>query len=126
MGQFCYVNAAVAKHFDNVFTIIKTEVVITEKQIAHIKERHPQDYERFSEAIPQVLSDPDYIIEANKPNSVVIMKRLENGEHFRLILRLKAAHDPIDYINSIISFWKLDKRRYDNYIRNKNILYKSE
>ena len=30
--------------------ILTDEVVITEKQILHIKERHHNDYERFSES----------------------------------------------------------------------------
>ena len=31
------------------------EVIITDKQIQHIKERHPNDYERFAEFFPQIL-----------------------------------------------------------------------
>ncbi len=34
------------------------EVIITDKQIQHIKERHPNDYERFAEFFPQIIADP--------------------------------------------------------------------
>ncbi|MCL1819351.1 MAG: PBECR2 nuclease fold domain-containing protein [Oscillospiraceae bacterium] len=96
------------EHFENIFTITEKDVVITEKQIAHIKERHPQDYERYAGYIPQIIKEPDYIIEANKPNSSVLLKYIsENGEYFQLVLRLKAKTDPKDYRNSVISFWKI-------------------
>ena len=42
--------------------IITDEVIITDKQIDHIKTRHPRDYERYFSYIPQILSDPDYIL----------------------------------------------------------------
>ena len=37
------------------------DVVITDERIAHIKERHPNDYERFMMYIPQIIEAPDYI-----------------------------------------------------------------
>ncbi|MCL1821122.1 MAG: PBECR2 nuclease fold domain-containing protein [Oscillospiraceae bacterium] len=114
------------KHFEGIFAIIDKDVVVTEKQIAHIKERHPQDYERYAGYIPQILKDPDYIIEANRPNSVVLMKCItENSEHFQLILRLKAEDDRTEFMNSIITFMKIDDKRFRRYLRTKKILYKS-
>ncbi len=115
------------KLFQKISPILTKDVVITERQIAHIKESHPLDYERYAEYIPAILREPDYIIEANKPNSAVLLKEiLEGNERFQLILRLKTPEDPASYQNSVISFWKIDKRRYDNYVRNKKIVYKSE
>ena len=46
--------------------IVTDEVIITDERIEHIKERHPNDYERFCSYIPEMISNPDYIIEANK------------------------------------------------------------
>jgi len=114
------------KHFENVFTISTNDVVITEKQIEHIKERHPQVYELYIKYIPEVLKYPDYILQANKPNSAVLIKSFtENGEHFQLVLRLKAPDDPTEYQNSIITFWKISESDLKRLTRNKKILYKS-
>ena len=49
--------------------IVTDEVIITDERIAHIKERHPNDYERFISYIAEILADPDYIIEANKEHT---------------------------------------------------------
>ena len=105
--------------------ILTDEVVITDERIEHIRERHPDDYERFFEYIPRVFSDPDYIIEANKDHTAVLLKEIEeNGERFKLILRLKVVADPSEYRNSVISFWCIGETTWKKTIKNKKILYK--
>lgn len=103
------------------------EVIITDERIRYIQERHPNDYERFCAYIPFILQDPDYIIAANKPNTAVILKEfIENGEKFKLILRLKTPDMPENYKNSIISFWYVGEATWSKTLKNKNILYKKE
>ena len=104
-----------------------SEVIITEERIRHIQERHSEDYERFCGYIPQMLQEPDYIIESNQSNTAVILKEiLENGEKFKLILRLKTPDMPADYKNSVISFWDIGNTTWRKTLKNKKILYKRE
>lgn len=107
---------------------IKTsEVIITDKQIEHIKERHPNDYERFSKFFKEIVENPDYIIEANKPNTALIMKEVHIAqEKFKTVLRIATSNDNPDFKNSIITFMKIDDREWNRILKNKNILYKSE
>lgn len=107
---------------------IKTrEVIITEERIAHIKERHPNDYERFCAYIPKMIANPDYIIAANRPDTAVILKEfIECGERFKLILRLKTADQPANYKNSVISFWCIGETTWNKMLKNKKTLYKAE
>ena len=59
------------------------EVIITERQIEHIKERHPNDFERFGRYFEEIVKYPDFIIEANKPSTALILKEIEiNNEQF--------------------------------------------
>ena len=103
------------------------EVIITDKQIEHIKERHPNDYERYFNYAKEIIQNPDYILEANKPNTAFVLKHIEdNGKNYQLILRLKTSQDPKEYKNSIITFLKVEEKRYNRYLRTKKILYKSE
>lgn len=107
--------------------IVTDEVVLTDERIEHIKERHPNDYERYCSYIPEILADPDYIIEANKDNTAVVLKEIEeNGEKFKLILKIKVNTDPDYYKNSIISFWKVGEKTWKKTLKNKEILYKKE
>lgn len=103
------------------------EVIITEKQIEHIKERHPNDYERYFGYVKEIIQNPDYILEANKPDTAFVLKHIvDNGKNYQLILRLKTAKDPTEYKNSVITFLRVEEKRYKRYLRTKKILYKSE
>jgi apolipoprotein N-acyltransferase len=107
---------------------IKTdEVIITDERIQHIQERHPNDFERYSKYMKDIVSDPQYILEANKPNTAFLLKEYEEaGERFQLILRLAVEGDTPGYKNSIITFLKVEEKRYKRYLRTKKILYKFE
>lgn len=103
------------------------EVIITAERIEHIEERHPGDLARFTRYIANILEDPDYILTANKPNSGVVLKEIEeNGERFKLILRVKVESDPAGYCNSILSFWHVGETTWKKNVKNKMILYKRE
>ena len=107
--------------------IVTDEVIITDERIEHIKERHPNDYERFYSYIPEIISNPDYIIEANKPNTAVVLKEIEErGEKFKLVLRIKVQGDPEEYKNSIMTFWHIGETTWRKTLKNKTILYKKE
>ena len=105
--------------------ITTDEVIITDERIGHIKDRHPGDYERYFHLITQIIECPDYILEANKPYTAVILKEVSiGGEVFKTILRLATSVDDPSYKNSIITFMKIDKKDWDRLIRNKTVLYK--
>lgn len=107
--------------------ITTEEVIITDNQINHIKNRHPNDYENFSSYFSDILSDPDFILEANKPNTTFILKQItENDLTVQLILRLQTSQDPKGYKNSIITFLKIDIKTWNKYLRNKKILYRKD
>lgn len=107
--------------------ITTEEVIITDNQINHIKNRHPNDYENFSSYFCDILSDPDFILEANKPNTAFILKQItENDLTVQLILRLQTSQDPKGYKNSIITFLKIDIKTWNKYLRNKKILYRKD
>lgn len=108
-------------------SIITDEVVITDNQIKHIKERHPNDYERFSKYFNEIISKPDYIVETSKPNTALILKEIiVEKEQFKTVLRLATSADNQEYKNSIITFMKIDKKEWNRLLRNKRILYKRE
>lgn len=122
----------VGKIDKNIYKVISNdiatdEVIITDERVKHIKERHPTDYERFYFYLSKIVSQPDYIIAGNKPNTALILKSIEiDGEKFKTILRLKTSLDDEKIKNSIITFMKIDLKEWNRLIRNKDILYKRE
>lgn len=107
--------------------IVTDEVIITEERIQHIKERHPNDYELFYSYMREVIENPEYIIEANKPSTALILKSFSNGDkQFKTILRLVTSADNNTFKNSVITFMKINEKEWNRLIKNKKILYKSE
>ncbi len=107
--------------------IVSDEVIITENQITHIRERHPNAYEHYNDRFSEIVAKPDYILEANKPNSALILKQFqsENG-YTKTVLRLQTSLDNPEYKNSIITFVEINEREWNRLIKNKKVLYKKE
>ena len=101
------------------------DVILTEKQIEHIKERHPNDYELYFKYIKEIVEDPDYIIRDTKPNTGFLLKEfVKEDKRFQLILRLHTNEDVLGYKNSIITFLKINSKKYNQYLRNKEIVWR--
>ena len=107
--------------------IVTDEVIITDERIQHIKDHHPNDYERYSTYIAAAIDAPDYIIEDKQPATAMVLKHIEeSGEHFRLAVRLVTSNDNPEYKNSVLTFLKIREKEWRRLINNKKILYKAE
>lgn len=107
--------------------ITTDEVIITDERIQHIKYRHPNDYERYAQYLPEIVGNPDYIIRDKRPYTAVVLKQIvENNERFRISLRLKTPNDNPDYKNSVLTFLKIREDEWERLVRNKEVLYKRE
>ena len=107
--------------------ITTDEVIITDERIQHIKEHHPNNYEQYYSYMRSIIENPEYIIEANKPNTALILKSFSDGnETFKTVLRLITSSDNSKFKNSIITFMKINEKEWNRLLKNKKILYKSE
>lgn len=107
--------------------ITTDEVIITDERIQHIKEHHPNNYEQYYSYMRSIIENPEYIIEANKPNTALILKSFSNGnETFKTVFRLITSSDNSKFKNSIITFMKINEKEWNRLLKNKKILYKSE
>ena len=62
--------------------IITEEVIITENQIQHIKDRHPEAYNKVLKNIQETISTPDYIIRDKHAYARLIFKMIQTGGGF--------------------------------------------
>ena len=107
--------------------IVVDEVVITENQMKHIHERHPDTFENLIRDIKEAIDSPDYIIkDKHKNTGLVIKKQNDKEQNIHIVLRICTSEDEPGYKNSVISSWNISERRLQNYLRNKQILYKKE
>ena len=125
MNFICDLDPSIYKVITTMITT--TQVIITDRQLEHIRERHPDISETVMEQLEKIISSPDYIIETDMPNTANILKHLEiNGKGYQLILRIKTDSDPVEFQNSIITLMSVNEKRYRQYLRNRRILYKRE
>lgn len=107
--------------------IVTDEVIITDERIAHIKQRHPNDYERYYKCLKEIVEHPQYIVETNKPYTALILKEFIDGEEkFKTVMRLTTSHDNPEFKNSVITFMKINNKEWKRMLKNKRILYKTE
>ena len=108
--------------------ITADEVIITDERIEHIEKRHPGAYRKYGQRIPEILSSYDYIFEDDMPNTVLLLKRLEDadGTRLELVLRLHTPQDDPVFKNSVLSLWDIGEAKWGQYERTKKILDKRE
>lgn len=105
--------------------IATDEVIITEERIAHINERHPGDFETFAPLFPDIINNPDCILEGNISHTLLLLKEIrQENRPVKLILRLKTSTDPTDYKNSIITFTRTDRKEWLRLLNKKKVLYR--
>lgn len=59
------------------------------------------------------------------PNTGLVIKSIPCGmDNMLLVLRISTAADREGYKNSLITSWKISEKRLNNYMRNKEVIYK--
>ena len=106
-------------------TYITDEVIVTDEQLEHIHNKHPEAYEDALRHIREILAQPDYIIRDKRPNTGLVIKKFQYSDRsILLVLRISTAGDRDGYKNSVITIWKITDKRLNNYLKNKEVIYK--
>lgn len=109
--------------------LITEEVVLTnERLFEHILLYHEEEYKQLRPYLKNIIEKPDYIIEDNKhSNTLIFLKEIENiDKKGRIVVRLALGHDNYHTKNSIITLMKLNKRTWNQTIRNRGkIIWKA-
>lgn len=68
-------------------------IYLGESNIAHMQARHPQDYAKYGQYLPDILAHPDYVGENPKDGSIEYVKEfLENNEYVKVAVRLSIGN----------------------------------
>lgn len=109
--------------------IATDKVVLTDKQILHIAEHHPEAYNEVLIELKETILSPDYIIQDDKhANTGLVIRKINSSlftnVHTFIVLRICTDTNNGKLANSVISGWKISDHRLKSYLRNKLILYK--
>lgn len=88
-------------------------IYIGESNYSHMKNKHPQDYEKYGSKIPLILSSPDYVGINHKDNSLEYVKefRIDN-EFVKVAIRISGSSQRY-YARSL---YVLNPSRVNNFI----------
>ena len=81
--------------------------------IAHMQSRHPADYVKYGQYIPQIIAQPDYVGENPADGSIEYVKEFQiNGEFVKVAVRLSNSGQL--YARSL---YVLNPNRVNNFIQ---------
>ena len=102
--------------------IITEEVILTDERLyEHILLFHEEEYKQLRPYIKNIIKDPDYIIEDNRhEDTMIYLKEVDAiGKNGRVVIKLALGKDEEHNKNSIITLMKLNKRTWNQTIRNR-------
>lgn len=103
-----------------------SEIIITSERIAHIKERHPIDYELFEQYGIQCVQNPDYIIKDGKNENTVFMIMKLPNTNLNVVSRLALETDKNGLKNSVMTFYRIRERNLKKLMDKNTVLYSKE
>lgn len=67
-------------------------IYIGDSNVSHMKSRHPADYAKYGQYIPDILSNPDYVGENPTDGSIEYVKEFQIGNEFvKVAVRLSGS-----------------------------------
>ncbi len=113
----------VEKEFGKIMT---DEIVVTDERLAHIRERHPDDYDLFERYGVDCVSDPNLIIrDKNNFGTVFMVKKLPDT-NLNVVVRVALETDKNGLKNSVMTCYRIRDKNLKKLIEKNRVLYKKE
>lgn len=110
--------------------IITEEVILTDERLyEHIILFHEEEYKQLRPYLKDIIQNPDYIVEDNRhEDTMIYLKQIDEIEkNGRVVIKLALGKDKEHNKNSIITLMKLNKRTWNQTIKNRgNIVWKNQ
>ena len=92
--------------------------------MAHIKNRHPNDFSFFQQYSIETVTKPDTIIKDCKNQNTVFMIKKLDDTNVNVVVKLVLNNDTENIKNSIMTFYRLRDRNLKKLEKNNKVLYK--
>lgn len=109
------------------YCILHTEkLIITKERIEHINKKHNNAYIMYGHYIPQIITNPDYILEDVKNSETLLYLKTIKELNLQVVVKLYTKCGE-NKSNTIITFWHMRKKSYEQILRkNRKIFDKDE
>lgn len=110
--------------------LITEEVILTDERLyEHILLFHEDEYKQLRPYLKKIIEHPDYIIEDNRhEDTMIYLKEINDiSKNGRVVIKLALGKDEEHNKNSIITLMKLNKRTWNQTIKNRGkIIWKNK
>ena len=110
--------------------VITEDVILTDERLyEHILLFHEDEYKQLRPYIKNIIENPDYIVEDNRhEDTMIYLKQIEDiGKNGRVVIKLALGQDEEHNKNSISTMMKLNKRTWNQTIKNRGkIIWKNK
>ena len=102
------------------------EIIVTSERIAHIKERHPEDYQLFEKYGQESVNSPDLILRDIKHTGTVFMVKRLPETNLNVVVRVVLEKEDSRLKNSVMTFYRIREKNLKKLIEKNGLLYKKE
>lgn len=102
------------------------KIVLTEERDSHIKENHPESYEKFMNIKKSAVTEPDVIFKDNKANTADYVKQIDDKNNIFIVVRVALAGFENRNDNSIITSYMMRNKNMKKFEKTHKIIYKAE
>lgn len=102
------------------------EIIVTNERIAHIRERHPEDYNLFKKYGRESVISPDLIIKDLKHLGTIFMVKKLPETNLNVVVRVVLETDDCKLKNSVMTFYRIRDKNLKKLIGKNSLLYKKE
>jgi hypothetical protein len=88
-------------------------VYISKSTIAHIQQRHPEDYAKYGQYISDIIEKPDYVGMRPTDGTLVYVKTFIRGDD-NIKVAVRATKNKVLFVRSM---YRLSDSRFENYIK---------
>ena len=99
------------------------DIVLTDKQLRHINDKHPDVFPKYQKKLLDIVNHPDYIfLDPKHEDTALVIKRFDNAVE----VVLKLSTETHEKKNSIITMWEIKEKRLQRYLLKNKLVYKNE
>lgn len=102
------------------------DLIVMAEREAHIKQRHPQDFELFQKYGVATVINPDLVLMDAKNKGTAFMIRKLEDTNLNVVVRVTLETDTPGYKNSVMTFYRIRDRNLKKLAAKNEILYRKE
>ena len=105
-------------------SLLTDEVVLTRKQLDHIANKHPEDYQFLRKYLKNIVEEPDMVLKDENDYGMALFIRSYEKIQLNVSVRLVLEGDNPNYKNSVLSFYRLGDKGLKKKLKKCSVVYK--